>query len=292
MIHSMTGFGRGRGRAGDEEITVEIRSVNHKYCEVKPRMPQELAPLEAELVRRIKDTVRRGALEVTVRRSATARSTLVPRFDLELARELVRCLDEAAQQLSLARNLGIAELAQFEGLVTFETRSLDPDAAREALRAAVDEALAALVDMRRREGEALAQDLLGRLVTLRESAERIRVLSPETVEHYRARLEERAQELSRGLQIDPQRLAQEVALFADRVDIAEELTRLGSHLAQFEQLATSSEPAGRRMDFLIQEINREVNTTGSKSQSAEIAQLIVSMKAEIERLREQVQNVE
>lgn len=291
MIFSMTGFGAGKAKVGDEEVSVEIRSVNHKFCEVKARLPQELAALEPELVRQIKETVRRGALEVFVKRSP-GRSSLVPRVDLELARAYVNALGEAARELGLAQNLGTAELALVDGLVTLEARALDLEKAREAQKLAADEALRALRTMREKEGLALAQDLLGRAQVLREGASRLKSLSPQTVESYRARLEERVAELSRGMPLEPQRLAQEVALFADRVDVAEELTRLTSHLDQLGALVHSTEPAGRRMDFLVQEIHREVNTTGSKSQSAEISQLVVALKAEVERIREQVQNVE
>lgn len=292
MILSMTGFGAGRGRAGEEEISVEIRAVNHKFCEVKPRFPSELAPLETDVVRQVKEGVRRGALDVIIRRSSGARSLFVPRIDVALAREYVATLKQVGEQLGLEQNLGVAELAQIEGLVVLESRALDLEGARAAVRQAVDEALLGLRAMREREGQALAADLSKRINDLRAMAEKVRGLSPGSVESYRTRLGERIAELSRGIPVDPQRLAQEVALFADRVDVAEEQTRLDAHFGAFERLVASEEPAGRRMDFLVQEIHREVNTIGSKSQSAEIAELVVGMKAEVERVREQVQNVE
>jgi uncharacterized protein (TIGR00255 family) len=292
MILSMTGFGAGRASCGEVEISVEIRSVNHKYCEVKARLPFELGALEADLVRRIKETLSRGAIELSVKRSSVGRSPLTPKVDVELAREYVAALDALAGRLALRRDFGVAELAQVEGVVTFESRPLDLEGARSALNEAAAKALEALVAMRDREGRALAEDLRARLATVRGLSEQIRTLSPQTIEHYRTRLEERIAELSRGVTVDPQRLAQEVALFADRVDVAEELTRLASHLDGLEKLIAGSGPAGRKMDFLVQELNREVNTVGSKSQSAELAHLVVAMKAEIERIREQVQNVE
>jgi uncharacterized protein (TIGR00255 family) len=292
MILSMTGFGAGRARSGDEEISVEIRSVNHKHCEVKVRMPQELAALEAELVRQIRSSVHRGALEVWVKRTVAGRSALIPRVDRALAREYVAALDAVAQELSLPRDLGVAELAQVDGIVTLESRDIDLDAVRQAAEQACALALAGLHAMREREGAKLAEDLIRRLSALKAESEQVAALAPASVEHYRARLEARVAELARGMPVEPQRLAQEVALFADRVDIAEELTRLSSHLLQLNALAQASEPAGRRMDFLVQELHREVNTLGAKSQSAQIAQRVVTMKAEIERIREQVQNVE
>jgi uncharacterized protein (TIGR00255 family) len=292
MILSMTGFGAGRGRAGEEEIAAEIRSVNHKYCDVKPRLSSELLPLESEVVRQIKEGVRRGAVELSLKRASDGRSLFVPKVDLELAKELVGALKSAGDQLGLMQNLGVAELAQIEGIVTFESRGVDLEAARKAARQAIEQALVALRVMREREGRALAEDLTRRVGLLRQMARKVGELSPASVEQYRTRLQERVAELSRNVPVDPQRLAQEVALFADRVDIAEELTRLDAHLAAFERMVASEEPAGRRMDFLVQEMHREVNTVGSKSQSAQVAEIVVGMKAEVERVREQVQNVE
>jgi len=292
MILSMTGFGAGRARAGEEEVAAELRSVNHKYCEVKARLPTELLPLESEVVRQVKEGVRRGALDLTLKRTGDARSLYVPKVDVALARELVAELKAVGEQLGLAQDLGIAELSQIEGIVSFEARGVDLDSARKAVREAVDQALAALKAMREREGQALAEDLGKRLETLKDLAAKVRALSPSTVQSYKARLEERVAELSRGIPVEPQRLAQEVALFADRVDGAEERWRLVAHFKAFERLVAGLEPAGRRMDFLVQEMHREVNTIGSKSQSAEIAEIVVGMKAEIERVREQVQNVE
>jgi len=177
-------------------------------------------------------------------------------------------------------------------VVTLEERSVDVEAARSALVGAVTQALAALTAMREREGAALARDLEARLATVEGLTRRLEELSPRSVEHYRERLLERVQELARGLAPDPVRLATEVALFADRVDVSEELTRLLSHLSQMRELLGSREPAGRKMDFLVQEMHREANTVGSKSQSAEVAAAVVALKAEVERMREQVQNVE
>jgi uncharacterized protein (TIGR00255 family) len=179
-----------------------------------------------------------------------------------------------------------------DGVVTLEERAVDLEAARGAAAAAVSAAVAGLLSMREREGGALSRDIEARLLVVEEIAARLAEAAPRTLEGYRARPAERVAELSRGLAPDPVRLATEVALFADRTDVAEELTRLGSHLAQMRSLLASSEPAGRKMDFLVQEMHREANTVGSKSQSADASAAVVALKAEIERMREQVQNVE
>jgi uncharacterized protein (TIGR00255 family) len=291
MIRSMTGFGAGHGTSGGEALDVEVRSVNHKFCEVKVRLPRELAALELDAAKLVRERLARGGVDVSARR-AGASGGLVPRVDLDLAQAYARAFEELRARLGLAGAPTVADVAAAEGVIRLDERTLDLDAAREALRAALGAALDALVAMRVREGEALARDLEGRLDVVEDLVARAGALVPRSVDHLKARLEERVEELTRGVPLDPARLAQEVALLADRTDVTEEVTRLGSHLAQARALVRGTEPAGRKLDFLVQEMHREVNTIGSKSQSAEIAALVVSAKAEVERLREQVQNVE
>jgi uncharacterized protein (TIGR00255 family) len=273
MIRSMTGFGAGRGSAGGEDVDVEIRSVNHKYAEVKARLPRELAALEQEIVRAVKERLARGGIDVSVRRS-TPGGAVVPRVDVSVAEAYARAFKEIQARLGLPGALSLSDVLSAEGVVRLEERAVDLEAAGDALR------------------RALARDLSTRLGSVEAAVARVAELSPQVVEHYRARLEERIAELTRGVPLDPARLVQEVALFADRTDVAEEITRLRSHVAQVRQLLASAEPAGRKLDFLVQEMHREVNTIGSKSQSAELASIVVGLKAEIERMREQVQNVE
>jgi uncharacterized protein (TIGR00255 family) len=291
MIRSMTGFGAGRAAVGGEELDVEARSVNHKFCEVKVRLPRELSALEMEVVRVVKDRLARGGVEVSIRRGGAAAS-FAPRVDAALAESYARAFAEIQARLGLPGHVQLADVIAADGVVKLEEREVDQDAAREALRRALAPALDALVAMRAREGEALARDLAGRLDVVDSAVGRVAELVPRSVEHHRTRLAERVAELSRGVPVDPARIAQEVALFADRTDVTEEVTRLRSHLGQARALLTVAEPAGRKLDFIVQEMHREANTIGSKSQSAEIAGLVVTLKAEIERMREQVQNVE
>jgi uncharacterized protein (TIGR00255 family) len=291
MIRSMTGFGAGRASHGGEEIDVEVRSVNHKFCEVKVRLPREISALEVEIGRAVKERLARGGVEVSVRRTST-RASATPRVDLALAAEYARAFEELRQRLGLADAVSLSEILDAEGVVTLEERAADLESARRAVGQALSQALDRLAAMREREGEALARDVSARLELVESVVGRVERLAPQSVEHHRARLQERLQELTRGFSVDPARLAQEVALFADRIDVAEEITRLRSHLAQARALMAGGDPAGRKMEFLVQEMHREVNTIGSKSQSAEIAPLVVALKAEIERMREQVQNVE
>ena len=291
MISSMTGFGSGRGESAGEEVTVEVRAVNHKFCEVKVRLPREMSPLELDLVRQVKERLTRGGVEVNVRRE-TARGAVAPRVDAALAAEYARAFREAGQGLGLPGEVTLGQVLAAEGVVTLEERAADLEAARAAATQALGRALDSLTAMRQREGEALGHDLEARLRTLESWLARVAAAAPLSIEQQRVRLQERVQELARGHVVDAARLATEVALFADRVDVAEELTRLRSHLAQMRALVAGREPAGRKMEFLVQEMHREVNTVGAKSQSAEIAAGVVEMKAEIERMREQVQNVE
>ncbi len=291
MIRSMTGFGAGRAAEGDEEIDVEARSVNHKFCEVKARLPRELSALEIEVTRTVKDRLARGGVDVTVRRAAT-RSSLVPRVDVALAEEYARAFRELRGRIGLAGDVALADLIAAEGVVRLDERPVDPDAVRRAVLGAVEQALTALTAMREREGAALARDLESRLATIEAIVAQVAELAPTSIEHYRTRLQERVSEVARGFTLDPARLAQEVALFADRMDVSEELTRMGSHVAQVRALLAGREPAGRKMEFVVQEMHREANTIGSKSQSAAISAAVVALKAEIERMREQVQNVE
>lgn len=292
MLKSMTGFGAGRARVGDEEFSVELRSLNHKFCEVKARLPRELSALEPAVTKQVKDRLARGAVELLVKRQTATASGTVPTVDVALAREYARAFRELADALGVPADISWAQVATQPGVMKLEERGMDVESATQAVQSALEQALAALEQMRRVEGEAIYADLDARLKLIEGWSREVAALAPKAVEEYQQRLAERVADLARGITVDPQRLAQEVAMFAERTDIAEEVTRLASHLEQFRALMASTEPAGRRMDFLVQEMHREVNTTGSKSQHAEISARVVSMKAEVERIREQVQNVE
>lgn len=291
MLRSMTGFGDGNASRDGEEIAVELRSVNHKFCEVKVRISRELASLEPQVVKTVKDRLARGAVEITVkRRSATATGT-VPVVDVGLAREYHRAFSQLRDALGLRDEISLKDLAAMSGVIRMDEPAVDLQAGASAIGHALEQALAKLMEMRKVEGAAIRADLSARLGLVEVGVEEITQWVPAAVEEYRARLADRIAELSKG-PVDPQRLVQEVAYFAERTDVAEEMTRLRSHLGQFRALLDSPEPAGRKMDFLVQEMHREINTTGSKSQHPQISTRVVALKAELERIREQVQNVE
>jgi len=288
----MTGFGAGRGEAGGEAISVELRSVNGKFCEVKPRLPRELSALEPELVKTIKARVSRGVIEAFVRRETGDARGSLPRADLALAAAYAKAFRELKDSLGLAGEPTVQDLVVLEGVISLGEDAPDQEGVSSALQAALAAGIEALDQMRRREGEALAKDLFARLDAIEKGAREVARLAPDQVNAVRERLSTRIAELTRGVPLDSARLAQEVALFADRTDVSEELTRLASHLAQARGLIASQAPVGRKLEFLVQELNREINTIGSKSQHAGIASTVVELKAELERVREQVQNVE
>jgi uncharacterized protein (TIGR00255 family) len=292
MLKSMTGFGTGRARAGDEEISVEVRAVNHKHLEVKVRLPRELSALEPAVLRAVRARCVRGAVDVAVRRSASTATGAVPTVDVAMARAWREALRGVARAVDMADVPTTAQIAALPAVIRMEEPVADLGVAEAALERALTEALDALATMREREGRALEVDLASRLARVATLTAEVAALAPRTVEAYRARLHDRVAELLKGAPVDEARLVQEVALFAERTDVAEEATRLQAHLEAFRSFLASPEPAGRRMDFLVQEMHREVNTTGSKSQSTEVSTRIVELKAELERIREQVQNVE
>lgn len=292
-MRSMTGFGLGEAPLHGGRVVVEIRGVNSRFLDLRVRMPQELAGLSMFVEQAARERLSRGRFEVTVR---TEGGTLPPpELDRGRAEAAFRALLELRDSLAPDADVPFSMLAAVPDLFS-SSADRDLDETRVALGQAVASAVVAMDQMREREGAALAKDLATRVETVRGLAASIAERSPEIIESYRRRLKERLDKLLAGLPggegIEPGRLEQEMALFADRSDIAEELTRLSSHLGQFESYLKSAEPIGRRLDFLLQELVREINTVGSKSQDASIAQMVVEMKAEIERMREQVQNVE
>jgi len=292
MIRSMTGFGTGRAYFGTDELVVEIRSVNGRYCEVRVRMPREFSALEPALVRQVKERIVRGHVDVVVRRIAAPGSAVEPRVDAVLADRIVEELRSLQSRLGLPGELTIADLLGVEGIVRLEEPDTDLDEAGRALEAATAEALDRLVEMREREGRNLRDDIARRLERLAELRAEVERIAPGAIQARQERTRARVEEILEGREVDPQRMAQELAILAERMDVSEELTRLASHLEQGRRLLQADEPAGRRLDFLVQEMNREANTLGAKASWLESAELVVEMKAEIDRIREQVQNVE
>lgn len=297
-MRSMTGFGVGEaplaaaGKATPSgKLTVEIRAVNHRYLDVRVRAPNQLPDLASAVEAIARERLSRGRFDVTVRLEGAALGAVT--LDQERARSVFAALVALRDELAPGVDVPLSLLGAVPDLFvpTIEQAS---DEVRAALSQAFDAALESLDAMRLREGLALGDDIVRRLVTVRKLAQAVNERAPLVIEIYKKKLKERAERLrlATDVDVDPGRLEQEIALFADRVDIAEELTRLESHTSHFETLLVSSDAVGRRLDFLLQEMAREANTIGSKSQDAGIAHAVVELKAEIERMREQVQNVE
>lgn len=292
-MRSMTGFGFGEAPLHGGRVIVEIRGVNSRFLDLRVRMPPPLAGLSMFVEQAARERLARGRFEVAVR---TEGGTLPPpELDRQRAEAAFRALLELRDSLAPEAEVPFSMLTAVPELFSSSAEQ-GLDEARKALTDAITSAIKAMDEMREREGQTLAKDFATRIATLRELAHRIAEQGPVMVDTYRRRLKERLDKLVANLPgmegIDPARLEHEVVLFADRSDITEELTRLESHLSQFESYLNDPQPVGRRLDFLLQELLREINTIGSKSQDAQIAHTVVEMKAEIERMREQVQNVE
>jgi uncharacterized protein (TIGR00255 family) len=287
----MTGYGRGACEVGGRRLVVELRSLNHRFLEVKLRLPWSDPAVEANLTQLIRGSLDRGVVSVSVREEGGGDAQEV-RADVELARSYAQALEQIRAALGLNEPVSLALLAAQPGVLTVGESLKGSDALWGALKPGVDEAIAGLLEARAREGASLKLDLESRADALDKLTGDLRELTRDAPDVYRKRLKERLERALAEQQVDSQRLAQEVAFLADKADVAEELTRLETHLAELKRLLSQSGPAGRRLDFLTQELNREINTIGSKSQSAQVAARVVDAKAEVERLREQIQNVE
>ncbi|MFH7326356.1 YicC/YloC family endoribonuclease [Desulfurivibrio sp. C05AmB] len=289
---SMTAFGRGEAAAGDRTWTVEIRSVNHRYCDIKLRLPRHYAPLEETIKREVGNEYSRGHVEVTLSLNGGESAATRLAVDLPLAREYLRCLQELRDELSLADRPSLGMIKDLPGVFVPAEEREDPEGDWPLIRAALAAALENTRLMREREGDATKRELKERLAGIGRHVERLSAEIPELVARRGAKLQQRLEKLLNGAEIEPLRLAQEIALLTDKADISEELVRLGSHLEQFTSFLEADEPTGRRLDFLLQEFFREINTIASKISEAGVAHLSVELKNEVEKMREQVQNLE
>lgn len=292
MIRSMTGYGRGESRGPEGRFVVEIKSVNHRFCEVVMRLPRGYAPLEDRMRQQIQAVATRGRLDVflTAEEAALGRKRVVVDKDLALA--YYNGLRDLLSAVGLPEDVDAAVLTRVPELLRLEEVPEDPEAVWPAVSEALAQALANLVLMREREGAALSGDLEARCRLIRDRVGQIGRRAQLVVEEYRDRLSARLADLVPPGAIDPARLAMEVALFAERSDITEELKRLESHLDQLQRTVREDEAVGRKLEFILQEINRETNTVGSKAGDIEIARAVVEIKSELEKIREQAQNIE
>lgn len=291
-MNSMTGFGHGTSSRLPHTIDVQISSYNRKQLDIRVKSSRGLESVEKEIRDLVAAAVSRGSVFVNINRTAEGEGAAEVHVDAELARQVQVAAAGIAAALEIDGTITIRDLLAIPDLVTVRSSEL-PEADTLALvREATQTALAGFTAMRAVEGEAMLTDLSGRRETLRDMLQKIREIGPKIVDRYREKLFERVAELVEGIEHDDERLHREVVVFADRCDITEELIRQDSHLQQMQTLFDDSEPVGRKLDFLIQEMVREINTIGSKSQDAETARIVVDFKTELDRIREQVQNVE
>lgn len=289
MIKSMTGYGRGEASHEGRRVVVEARSVNHRYCDINLRLSRQYASLEGKLRKLLVNRIYRGKLDLALSSDITEGASTFE-LNLELADSYCSALRGLKKRLSLAGEVHARDLISLPNVITFREETPDVEKDWPLIETAVNMSMDALDDMKMAEGEALALEINRGVEKITVAKDEVVKHAPLVVDSYKGRLEARVSSLE--YEIDQGRLAQEIAYFADRCDISEELVRLNSHLSQFKVIAASREPAGRKLDFLIQEINREVNTIGSKGNDALISQKVVEMKAELEKIREQVQNIE
>jgi uncharacterized protein (TIGR00255 family) len=291
-LNSMTGYGKGESVCDGLTVTVELKTVNHRYADISVKIPRSLMALENNLRKRLAQALKRGKIDVYVNYELTGDSLAAPQLNVELATAYQKILNDMRQELGLAGETTAEYIANQKDVIQIKEAELDEKALQTCLFAALENGLEQLLAMRRAEGEETRLDLEARLQTAEALLVKVVERAPLVPLEWQEKLTERLARLQQGLEMDPQRVAQEIAVFTDRCDISEEIARFKSHLVQFRALYEDNEPVGRRMDFLVQELNREVNTMGSKSNDAELTNSVVGMKSELEKIREQVQNME
>lgn len=292
MIRSMTGYGRSQKTIDNMNITVEMKAVNHRYFEFNVRVPRSFGFLEEQLKNYCRQKIARGKIEmyVTVDLSETNQTQIEINHDF--ANSYINAINSLANEYSLTNDISVMSIARNPDIFKITTADIDEELLSSAVLNVADEAICAFIKMRETEGERLKNDILNRVSTIKNKLELIEAEAPNTVVSYRERLEQKVKELLESANIDEQRIITETAIFADKIAIDEETVRLRSHMAQLSDLLNNSAEVGKKLDFIVQEMNRETNTIGSKAQNLNIAQCVVDIKSEIEKIREQVQNIE
>ena len=288
----MTGFGRAEGDTTLGKVFVESRSVNHRYCDINIKLPKRLTLFENRMKEMIRSQVSRGRIDVSFRLENSGEEKVQLSVDLDLAKQYYRVLHELKEKLQLKDDITLNLLAGAKDLIMAKEEIGDLEPYWQEVLRILEQSLKNMDDMKRLEGESLAHDLKQRLESIAEQFQMIKQQFPSRLETTLSRLHDRLRSLLEGMEVDPSRFQQEIAFLAERTDITEEIVRAGSHLAQFRTLLEGNEPVGRKMDFLLQEIHREVNTVSAKANDAEISQRVVEIKSELEKIREQVQNIE
>ncbi|MFA9399406.1 MAG: YicC/YloC family endoribonuclease [Clostridiaceae bacterium] len=292
MINSMTGFGRGNFDTIKRGFTVEIKSVNHRYLDINIRMPKSIISLESNIRKRIQEKVNRGKIDVFVTQTIYSKEDVVAKFNSSLADSYINCLNEIKERYTVRDDISVTSISRIPDVITLEEKEEDISVIWEVLDKALDESLESLCAMRLVEGEKLKQDIIKKTESIYNKVLTIEKMAPDVVTSYKEKLENRIKDLLENTELDENRLEMEVAVFSDKACIDEEIVRLKSHISQINETLNVNDPIGRKLDFIIQEVNREINTIGSKANNLNITKLVLEVKTEVEKIREQIQNLE
>ncbi len=292
MIYSMTGYGASKIAVDGTELSIELKSVNNRYLDVSVRLPRSFMFAEESIKSLVQKHISRGKVDVFVTVDSSKANEVEININEALAESYINSMKTMCEKYGIIDDISATAIARFPDVLTAEKKEIDRDSMSVGIQTVVENALVEFDKMRQAEGDKLCQDILNRVEFLEEMTEKIEKMSPATVKEYQCKLEARMKEILDGAQIDDTRILTEAALFADKVSVTEEVVRLKSHISQLREMIIGASPIGRKLDFLIQELNREINTIGSKCNDIEISKVVVDTKAEIEKIREQVQNIE
>ncbi len=292
MVRSMTGFGRAKNQINGFDVTVEIKSVNHRYFEFSLRIPRAYNFLEEKIKSVLSQKISRGKVEVSVMVDDLNQNSTVVEINREYADAYIKALTDLSKEYKIKNDLKVSTLANNSEMFKVRRVAATDDVIEAAIMPVLDEAIDSFINMRSVEGERLIKDVTDRTDFILSKVEFVESRSPQTVSAYKEKITQKIKEMLNDNTVDESRILTEVAIFADKVAVSEETVRLRSHIKQFRDLLSSSEPVGRKLDFIVQEMNREANTIGSKAQDIEIAHTVVDIKSEIEKIREQIQNME
>ena len=293
MIKSMTSFGRAQGEEGKGYLfSIEMKSVNNRYLDLNIRMPKFMISLEEEIRKIINTRLNRGKVDVFINYKSYDKASAMPKLNLEVAKGYYNCLNELQKEFNIENDITVSKLANFPEVLTLEEEEENLDEVLKEIKPLIEVSLDKMLEMRIREGEKLKEDILIKLDAIEEKVKIIENFAEDLPKTYKQKLEERLSELTKGLNVDEERIAVEVAIFADKVAIDEEVIRLKSHIGQMRKTLNLEEPVGRKLDFIVQEMNRETNTIGSKANDINITNIVIDIKNLIEKIREQVQNIE
>jgi uncharacterized protein (TIGR00255 family) len=291
MIKSMTGFGRGEASQDNITFSVDIKTVNHRYSDISVRLPRMVSPLEEKIREYMGSKLNRGKIDIYINYDSFGQDTKV-KLDTNLASAYVDSLSILKQQFGIKDDISLSLITKFPDILKLETEEKDLDFLWSVLYSAIEQAVESLVEMRSREGERLCKDMLEKLESINATIDQIKAKSPELVEVYKNKLYDKIKEMTKDIQLDENRLLTEVAIYADKSSIDEEIVRLKSHIEEFKKTLYVQGTIGKKLDFIVQEMNREVNTIGSKASDLGVVNNVIAMKTEIEKIREQVQNIE